>query len=944
MNSSTMTRTRSTIALLTAGLAVAVFGTATFASNSPSATAQSFLAQGNGLSYAYFANSRLEGQPQFSDVDPLVDFNWGNEGVAAGFPSDDFSVRWTGDVEAARTGGHTFAVAADDGVRLWVNSTLLIDTWTVTGATQRMSAPLQLVTGQTYGITLEYREIAGPASVSLSWTPPGQGTEVIPQRFLYPTAQDRPPATAPPTPTQPSPTSPPPTSPPGDVRTLSYEASSENFANPERGYAYQNDPPWPAGGVKWDFCGQGNNFTAYNYDQWNDPLDPAFIAQRRALGQSVIQSRYHLAAFRTQDLTASYLAFLHKDFATARAGGIKLSVRFAYNYPFGGPDASLTQILRHLDQLKPVLEQNKDVIAYLEAGFVGCWGEWHNSSNGLDQPDTGAITPAQTTILNKILQVLPADRMIAVRYPRHVFSFFGNTDLSPIAPLTESQAYSGSARARIGHQDDCFVCSDTNGGTYLRQNVAAEKAFLQENNLFAVQQGEPGPPESIDPAVPANVNSPRASCDAIRAELRDNRWSVLGLFDVGSPTSVISRWERDGCAPEFQRNLGYRFRLVSSSVPTTATAGQQLNLSITMANDGYARPFNPRNVEVVLREQRTGDLERITVPTGKDARLWLPGPAQTLLLPISVTVPASIPNGTYDVLLNLPDPEPTLNHRAAYSIRFANTDTWEDATGYNRLNSSVNVGSTTPPPQPARAIRLMPLGDSLTEGAGPVEGNFQSYRGHLYNSLIAGGYQVDMVGPNRWFTTASQEDGDHAGWSGFTIGPDSSGSCTRPTSGDFAGCPPPHFNLYENVDPWLATYQPDVITLMIGVNDQFKNLLAPGQSGPYRDVSAEEAPARLEALVAKIQRLAPNTQLVLGGLSRVGYVSDTPNMAALRAKARALGERSATDNITFADVWSAELQSADFTDGLHYSDSGAAKVAAAWLPGVKSAIDLVRTR
>jgi hypothetical protein len=735
-----------------------------------------------------------------------------------------------------------------------------------------------------------------------------------------------PPATAPPLPS---------------VRqTVSYQPSNENFPNPERGYAYQNDVAWPASGVTWDFCGQGNNFTAYNYDEWNTPLDPGLVAQRRALGQSVIQSRYHLAAFRTQDLTANYLEFLDRDFATARAGGIKLAVRFAYNYPFGGPDASLSQILRHLDQLQPILQRNKDVIAFMEAGFVGCWGEWHNSSNGLDQPDNGSISPAQTAVLNKVLQVLPPERMVAVRYPRHVSSYFGSADLSPIAPLTASEAYSKTFRARVGHQEDCFVCSDTNGGTYLRQNLDAEKAFLKRNNEFVVQEGEPGQPESIDPAVPPDPNSPRASCDAIRTELRDRRWSVLGLFDVGSPSSVISRWERDGCAAEFQRNLGYRFRMIDASLPRTANS--VLSLSLRMANDGYARPFNGRGVEVVLRNTQTGAIVRLPVTTPVDSRLWLPGPGETKTLAVSVPIPATVASGTYEMLLNLPDPEPSLNQRPEYSIRLANVGPWEAATGYNNLKSSVNIGSGNPPA--TRTVKVMALGDSLTEGSGPVEGLFQSYRGHLYNSLIADGKKIDMVGPNRWYTLASDVDGDHAGWSGFTIGPDTSGNCTRPLTGSFNGCEEPHFNLYENVDPWLSTYQPDVITLMVGANDQFQNLLSPGESGPYRDVSAAQAPDRLEGLVTKIKLLAPNAEIVLGGLSRVGYTADPQriaNMEAIRARARAIADRSASDRVTFADVWTAELSGSDFTDGLHYSDAGAAKVAAVWFPVVRAAVDRV---
>jgi lysophospholipase L1-like esterase len=198
-----------------------------------------------------------------------------------------------------------------------------------------------------------------------------------------------------------------------------------------------------------------------------------------------------------------------------------------------------------------------------------------------------------------------------------------------------------------------------------------------------------------------------------------------------------------------------------------------------------------------------------------------------------------------------------------------------------------------------------------------------------------------MVGPNRWFTLASSLDGEYAGNAGFTIGPDRSGFCTRPETGTFSGCPSPHANIYDNIDGWVAQYQPDVITLMIGANDQFPESLEPGETGAFRDVTKSEGAAKLEALVNKLRRIAPNAQIVLGGLSRVAYTTDTPEMAAIRFTAQRIAEESVSDNVTFANIWSAELTGADFADTLHYSDEGAAKVAAVWYTVVKAAIEKV---
>jgi Domain of unknown function (DUF4832)/Domain of unknown function (DUF4874) len=474
-----------------------------------------------------------------------------------------------------------------------------------------------------------------------------------------------------------------------------YTASSQNFANPERGFAYQNDVPAPADSDKWGFCDQGNNFAAYDLTAWNNPLTKELIETQRALGIAVVQSRYHIAAFRTSDLSADYLAFLDRDFETARNNGVKISVKFVYNYPGGGPDAPLDRILRHLDQLEPVLRKNRDVIAYMEAGFIGCWGEWIHSSNGLNQVapsvEEGTISEPERLVLNKILQVLPKERMVAVRFPRFVSTYFGGGVTKPVAPITAASAFNQSDRSRVGHEENCFVCSESNGSTYSLDPDHLVPPFLAADNLFSVQEGEPGDPESIFPTETAKVDSPLSECGKVKTELHDLHWSVVGLFNTGRPASAVDRWKRDGCYDEFSLKLGYRFRLLESTVPLNGGRGTPLNISMTMANDGYARPYNPRSIEIVFRHRTSGLETVVPIANPEDARLLLPGPAETKKLDIEVSIPAALQSGQYDLLLNLPDPEPSLHDKPAFSIQLANTGVWDQKTGLNDLHISVAV-------------------------------------------------------------------------------------------------------------------------------------------------------------------------------------------------------------------------------------------------------------
>ena len=111
-----------------------------------------------------------------------------------------------------------------------------------------------------------------------------------------------------------------------------------------------------------------------------------------------------------------------------------------------------------------------------------------------------------------------------------------------------------------------------------------------------------------------------------------------------------------------------------------------MDVDLVVRNDGYAAPFNARELGLVLRHESTGEVHEVAL--AGDPRRWLPGGETTIDETVSV---AGIPEGTYELLLNLPDPSPDLRTRPAYSIRLANAGLWEEATGYNKLDHSITI-------------------------------------------------------------------------------------------------------------------------------------------------------------------------------------------------------------------------------------------------------------
>jgi len=139
-----------------------------------------------GLTGAYFNGTNFN-TPVLTRNDQAINFAWATGSPATGVNSDNFSVRWTGQIEPAHSSGtqtYTFYTTADDGVRLWVDGKLLIDNWSNQSATTR-SGTVSLAAGRKYDIKLEYYEGTGNASVKLEWQTSGVSRQTVPGSRLY---------------------------------------------------------------------------------------------------------------------------------------------------------------------------------------------------------------------------------------------------------------------------------------------------------------------------------------------------------------------------------------------------------------------------------------------------------------------------------------------------------------------------------------------------------------------------------------------------------------------------------------------------------------------------------------------------------------------------------------------------------------------------------------
>ncbi|MDM0001147.1 PilC/PilY family type IV pilus protein [Variovorax sp. J22P240] len=118
----------------------------------------------------YFNSKDLSGTPVTVSNDS-ADHDWGSDRPVAGINADGFSARFTGSYVAPETGDYIFRVRGDDGVRLWINGTQVIDGWKDQGPTD-YDATVPLTAGQPFDVKIEYYENAGGAVMQFGWRRP----------------------------------------------------------------------------------------------------------------------------------------------------------------------------------------------------------------------------------------------------------------------------------------------------------------------------------------------------------------------------------------------------------------------------------------------------------------------------------------------------------------------------------------------------------------------------------------------------------------------------------------------------------------------------------------------------------------------------------------------------------------------------------------------------
>lgn len=418
---------------------------------------------------------------------------------------------------------------------------------------------------------------------------------------------------------------------------------------------------------------------------------------------SLSQSYFYLTYLIDKELSEEHFRTMQQYFDELQQQGKKAVLRFAYERDFMGRSPigpTGEQILRHLDQLKPFLEKNKDLILVVQAGMIGAWGEWHSSIQGLENSEE-----TKRAVLEKLLSVVPEEKNVQVRLPEFKNLLKDKPELYK----------------RLSFHDDFIVIRPDRWDADMHEGTAKFNQIVEESPYLVVDGELPWGFWSVG----ADPDSPSAGwiIDGMQVARRLflQHYTSLSVihnykeqhannrFDENNPPEYsMIVWKKtlitedslrrhhlpvsdsyfqkkDGTTVErnvfdyIRDHLGYRIELQSLQLPENLQSGKDNELNLTLINRGFATVFGEHPVYFVLIDEK-GEVTEF--PTDANPLDWQPfQPNDSTYTPLihpinlSLTLPPSIPAGEYKLGLWIPDASERLKYNPRYAIRCANGNT-----------------------------------------------------------------------------------------------------------------------------------------------------------------------------------------------------------------------------------------------------------------------------
>lgn len=436
---------------------------------------------------------------------------------------------------------------------------------------------------------------------------------------------------------------------------------------------------------------------------------------------SLSQSYFYLTYLTDKKLSDTEFQTMQVYFDRLRQLGKKTVLRFAYEKDFVrqepvGP--TLKEALAHLDQLKPFLHKNRDLILVVQAGVIGAWGEWHSSIQGLENSEE-----TKAAVLEKLLSVVPVERNVQVRLPEFKnllkdkpelykrLSF--HDDFIVIRPdRWDADMHEGTVKFDQIVRESPYLVVDgelpwgfwsvgadpdsPSAGWIIDGMQTARRLFLQHYTSLSIIHNykEQHPNNRFDENNPPEYSMIVWKKTMITEDsLRQHHMPVSDSYFQKQDGTKVQRNMFD----YIRDHLGYRIELQSLQLPEKLQSGKENQLKLGLVNRGFATVFGEHPVYFVLIDDKGKVSEFLTEANPLDWQPFQPG--DTAYTPLvhsvnqSLQLQGSMPAGEYRLGLWIPDGSERLKYNPRYALRCANGNTtwWVSEDGKYGVNVLTTV-------------------------------------------------------------------------------------------------------------------------------------------------------------------------------------------------------------------------------------------------------------
>lgn len=368
------------------------------------------------------------------------------------------------------------------------------------------------------------------------------------------------------------------------------------------------------------------------------------------------------------ELTQNMLDSFEQTLKRIKSNGGTAIVRFAYTFEGEkNKEPSMNMILTHISQLCPIITRNQEVIAYIELGFFGPWGEMHSSDICTQENVSKA--------LDMMIENTSQNIKIGVRQPQYYANWAG-IDRDKI---NENITTSDMKSYRVGLYNDGYLGSESDLGTFKNREV--EIKWLEKQAMHTLYGGE----------VVANYahGMPLNTVKYMSEEAFRTHTSYLnGIYN----DKVIASWRSEiynGTDELYKgktgytyisNHLGYRFVLRKANILKKIKQDQKLNIELSVENVGFGNLVNSKIVTIVLVK----DNKMYEIKTDLDATKW--NSKDVAKLVVNAELPDGIEIGDWEVYLRISQYGDVEKDNNYLCIRFANNgDMWNQSIGANYI-------------------------------------------------------------------------------------------------------------------------------------------------------------------------------------------------------------------------------------------------------------------